>query len=108
MTLVGLNSGLTIANETAITKEGSRCLRNDSESHTTSLLDNRECNYRQSSVIVCSLLEQKCRALGVRLVATNKKFAHTSVVWFSCSNNCTGGRIIHPLVVNQKQYYQGS
>ena len=56
MTLVGLNSGLTIANETAITKEGSRRLRNDSESHTTSLLDNRERNYRQSSVIVCSLL----------------------------------------------------
>ena len=50
MTLVGLNSGLTIANETAITKEGSR---RDSESHTTSLLDNRERNYRQSSVIVC-------------------------------------------------------
>ena len=58
MTLVGLNSGLTIANETAITKEGSRHLRNDSESHTTSLLDNRERNYRQSSVIVCSLLPQ--------------------------------------------------
>ena len=58
MMLVGLNSGLTIANETAITKEGSRCLRNDSESHTTSLLDNRERNYRQSSVIVCSLLEE--------------------------------------------------
>ena len=58
MTLVGLNSGLTIANETAITKEGSRRLRNDSESHTTSLLDNRERNYRQSSVIVCSLLTQ--------------------------------------------------
>ena len=56
MTLVGLNSGLTTANETAITKEGSRRLRNDSESHTTSLLDNRERNYRQSSVIVCSLL----------------------------------------------------
>ena len=56
MTLVGLNSGLTIANETAITKEGSRRLRSDSESHTTSLLDNRERNYRQSSVIVCSLL----------------------------------------------------
>ena len=56
MTLVGLNSGLTIANETAITKEGSRRLRNDSESHTTSLLDNRERNYRQSSVIVCSSL----------------------------------------------------
>ena len=35
MMLVGLNSGLTIANETAITKEGSRRLRNDSESHTT-------------------------------------------------------------------------
>ena len=31
MTLVGLNSGLTIANETAITKEGSRRLRSDSE-----------------------------------------------------------------------------
>ena len=44
MTLVGLNSGLTIANE----KEGSRRLRNDSESHTTSLLDNRERNYTQS------------------------------------------------------------
>ena len=56
MMLVGLNSGLTIANETAITKEGSRRLRSDSESHTTSLLDNRERNYRQSSVIVCSLL----------------------------------------------------
>ena len=56
MTLVGLNSGLTIANETAITKEGSRRLRSDSESHTTSLLNNRERNYRQSSVIVCSLL----------------------------------------------------
>ena len=56
MTLVGLNSGLTIANETAITKEGSHRLRNDSEGHTTSLLDNRERNYRQSSVIVCSLL----------------------------------------------------
>ena len=56
MTLVGLNSGLTITNETAITKEGYRRLRNDSESHTTSLLDNRERNYRQSSVIVCSLL----------------------------------------------------
>ena len=56
MTLVGLNSGLTIANETAITKEGSPRLRNDSENHTTSLLDNRERNYRQSSVIVCSLL----------------------------------------------------
>ena len=59
MTLVGLNSGLTIANETAITKEGSRHLRNDSESHTTSLLDNRERNYRQSSVIVCSLLSER-------------------------------------------------
>ena len=58
MTLVGLNSGLTIANQTAITKEGSRRLRNDSESHTTSLLDNRERNYKQSSVIVCSLLKQ--------------------------------------------------
>ena len=45
-----------IANETVIMKEGSRRLRNDSESHTTSLLDNRERNYRQSSVIVCSLL----------------------------------------------------
>ena len=56
MMLVGLNSGLRIANETAITKEGSRRLRSDSESHTTSLLNNRECNYRQSSVIVCSLL----------------------------------------------------
>ena len=56
MMLVGLNSGLTIANETAIRKEESRRLRNDSESHTTSLLDNRERNYRQSSVIVCSLL----------------------------------------------------
>ena len=32
------------------------CLRSNSESHTTSLLDNRERNYRQSSVIVCSLL----------------------------------------------------
>ena len=57
MMLVGLNSGLTIANETAITKEGSRHLRSDSKSHTTSLLDNRDCNYRQSSVIVCSLLD---------------------------------------------------
>ena len=64
MTLVGLNSGLTIANETAITKEGSRCLRNDSESHTTSLLDNRERNYRQSSVIVCSLLVCTEHAVG--------------------------------------------
>ena len=53
---MGLNSGLAIANETAITKEGSCRLRNDDESHTTSLLDNREHNYRQSSVIVCSLL----------------------------------------------------
>ena len=59
MMLVGLNSGLTITNETVITKEGSRRLRNDSESHTTSLLDNRECNYRQSSVIVCNLLEKR-------------------------------------------------
>ena len=49
-------SGLAITNETAITKEGSRRLRNVDESHTTSLLDNRERNYRQSSVIVCSLL----------------------------------------------------
>ena len=55
MTLVGLNSGLTIANETVIKKEASHRLRNDSESHTTFLLNNRECNYRQSSVIVCSL-----------------------------------------------------
>ena len=54
---VGLNSGLAISNETAITKEGFCHLRTDSESHTTSLLDNRDCNYRQSSVIVCSLLE---------------------------------------------------
>ena len=60
MTPVGLNSGLTITNETAITKEGSRRLRSDSESHTTSLLDNREHNYRQSSVIVCSLLVRRC------------------------------------------------
>ena len=63
MMLVGLNSGLTITNETAITKEGSRRLRNDSESHTTSLLDNRERNYRQSSVIVCSLLHRYLKRL---------------------------------------------
>ena len=50
MTLVGLNSGLTIANETAITKEGSRRLRSDSESHTTSLLDNRERNYEKRAL----------------------------------------------------------
>ena len=61
MMLMGLNSGLTIANETAITKEGSRRLRSDIESHTTSLLDNREHNYRQSSVIVCSLLMEMAK-----------------------------------------------
>ena len=56
LTFVGLNSGLAIANETVITKEGYCHLRNGNESHTTSLLDNREHNYRQSSGIVCSLL----------------------------------------------------
>ena len=60
--LVGLNSGLAITNETAIMKEGSRCLHSDDENHTTSLLDNRECNYRQSSVIVCRLLEGQTQA----------------------------------------------
>ena len=74
MTLVGLNSGLTIANETAITKEGSRCLRSDSENHTTSLLDNRERNYRQSSVIVCSFISlsdpQQEKTLQVNMVFT--------------------------------------
>ena len=69
MTLVGLNSGLTIANETAITKEGSRRLCNDSESHTTSLLDNRERNYRQSSVIVCSLLPRLISSLAAAFCA---------------------------------------
>ena len=73
MMLVGLNSGLTIANETAIMKEGSHRLRNDSENHTTSLLDNRERNYRQSSVIVCSLLVYK----------THNKRKHYKSTWCS-------------------------
>ena len=54
--ICGIELRTRITNETAIMKEGSHRLRNDNESHTTSLLDNRECNYRQSSVIGCSLL----------------------------------------------------
>ena len=77
MTLVGLNSGLTIANETVIMKEGSRRLRNDSESHTTSLLDNSEHNYRQSSVIVCSLL----------VYQTHNKRKHYKSTWCSQKEN---------------------
>ena len=67
-----------IANETAITKEGSRRLCSDSEDHTTSLLDNRDRNYRQSSVIVCSLL----------VYQTHNKRKHCKTTW--CLLWCRG------------------
>ena len=72
---MGLNSGLTITNETEITKEGSCHLGSDDESHTTSLLDNREHNYRQSSVIVCSLL----------VYQTHNKRKHYKSTWFTAA-----------------------